>query len=326
MKYALFALVAVLATGCASYKQPPTLAVEKIPADKIRFAKSAVSASELNAKSFETVARASNEQCVRKGSRIPFVTYTNPAIRNDDNLRAAYAHAGWVGPPRLVATHASAASVDGKYIASVGGKKIEPGEAYIAYTSAYDLAKDKKPIPVTFTDGTSTTFAHYEGCMGLAMVEPTDPDKFAKNSGFSLEVLPLAWGLVPENEDERLFLMGRALYFVSGPGAGPLESSALAGKVAGGFVKGLTFGLGTMVYNPATTIYSVTRARMVGDADVFGFHAAVRAGADPKRILNFALNNAAKAPYGIEELLFSAERVEAIRKLANGATDVATAK
>jgi hypothetical protein len=141
--------------------------------------------------------------------------------------------------------------------------------------------------------------------------EPTD-------FGFGTEILPMEWFQSAKSQDERLFLAGRSLYFASDAGAAKLNNGLLAGAAINGVLTGLTLGISRNFVDTKLTVTHMMRESVLKQADEFGLKAAVRAGADPKAVLEFVERLAAegKGATRFKELWFEDGRVDALSVVA----------
>jgi hypothetical protein len=318
---ALFVLS--LISGCASYQKPVAMAQDKISPQKMAQARRTVDIMESSAKDVQTIALANSDACMYKGARLPFVFFANPQFK-DPELRAAFLHAGWTEQPKLVAVSEAAKAVDGKFITKVGTEEIGFGEAGKAYWLALELAKTKKPVNLTFSDGSQATIETSESCLGITSVELGHEVPF--NVGTGVELLPVSWALTATNHDEMLFLLGRSLYFSSSDGALSLNRALFGGAFTNGLITGLTFGLSKFFVDTKQTFVSMTRSSHLKEADTFGFKAARRAGADPVKVMAFVRRMSTDKLVTWEELRFGDGRLQALEILAALPLQTALAK
>ena len=320
MNRLLLILLVAFASGCASYQKPIALPEALISTKKLAEAALVTSTLEASSKAFSKVALANGGECIKKGPRLPFTLFVNPQIK-DMELRAAFMQAGgWTEQPKFVSLHESTLHLHGKYVVSIDGDSVGPGEVDKAWWAAYRKAADKKTYILTFSDSTSATLGANKGCDGLVAVDGFLKDE-PRNQGIGFEVLPMGWVQTATNPDELLFLMGRSLYFTSDKGQDKLSNAMLAGAAVNGVLRAVTFGVSALFVDTKVTVPTMVRTRYLREADAFGFHAAVRTGADPVKVLAYVqrmaeLNN---APW--PELRFGDGRLDALTRVATAAID-----
>lgn len=314
-KLALAAIVSSWVVGCASYREPVRMAQASIPAAKLEEARKAVASHSTISKSVEEVALAGSELCKSKAHRLPFVVLQNPQLP-DAELRAAYVVAGLTGQPKLISTDSATSSIDGKFITKVGREDIGVGEVTKAWGSATALIRNKQPVDMEFSDGTKLTIPVREGCGGVVLIDIGGFEP--RNYGVGMEVLSLDWFSQAQSEDERRFLVGRALYYTSDDGRDTLVKGLYAGAAANGVLTGLTFGLSRAFIDTKDTFTRIARSSVLKEADAFGLRVAVQAGAKPDVILSFvrrmALQKEAATP--MKELWFEDARDVALERVS----------
>lgn len=313
-KPALVAACSLWLIGCASYNAPTPMTEASIPAAKLQEARVAVASLTAIAKSIEAVALANVNVCKHKANRMMFVALQNPPEK-DNELRAAYVHAGLTEQPRLISTDVSTNGIDGKFITKVGNEEIGAGEVSQALASAYSLIREKKPLKMEFSDKTKSTIAVKEGCAGTVWVDIGSYEP--KNYGTGVEVLSLDWFIHAKSEDARRFLAGRAFYYSSDEGMEKISSQFYVGAVANGLIRVVTLGLSEFVVDAKDTFTRMARFSVLKEADEFGLRAAVTSGADPVVILAFVRYMASqkKEATAMEELWFEDAREEALAKV-----------
>lgn len=312
------AIIAVIVTtGCASYTAPVDLLEANISPKKMAEARHAISTIISNAKLGEEVASASASVCSRQGKRLPFLALSNPQFA-DRELRSAYLKAGLTENVKLFAVSSEAMAFDGKFVTKVGSEPTAMGQPDQAYLAAHKLATADKPVELSFSDGTTATVPTQQGCSGLTVVVPGTGHP--TNWGMGVELVSVDWMSLAVQRDESLFVMGRSLYFSSDAGAQKLTDALYQGAALNGIATGLTLGLSRLVGDAKNGINALARSSNAKVADEFGMRAAVRAGADPARILAFVRRMNAKKDLIWEEMRFSGDRIPALEKVARELT------
>lgn len=314
----LLAICAASLVGCASYRPPVAMPETKIPALKLTQASNQLETLKLFNRDIEAVAAASADVCLHRGPRLAFISLVNPQWK-DEELRAAFLLAGLRAQPQFVSTGLSTQAFDGKYIAKVGTEVIHPGEAGKAYSTAIMLAQKKQGDPTVsmeFTDQTKVALKPLVGCSGLVLADFGENEPL--NFGAGWELLSLAWFSSAQSGDERMFLAGRSLYFASDAGAATLNKGLLGGAAINGVLTGLTMGLSRLFIDTKLTVTHVMRQGVLKEADEFGLRAAVRAGANPKKVMAYvermAIEKANLTKF--KELWFEDGRVMALAAVA----------
>lgn len=302
----------VVMTGCASGYKAPNAQLKSDPVLQAR-ANRHVTLLQEGANAAETVARSASSMCTHKGPRMPFAVYVNPPGQSAE-MRSALLSAGLTGQPLIFATHADAKAYDRKEIVAIDADKVALGE-HTAYGRVFGKVKEGKPPVLSFSDGTKAPVAVSEGCGGYTLFEVGE--KGTINIGVGVEIINTRFLEYSTSKDALLFLMGRSLFYTSGPGANELNKVLMPSALLNGVLSGVTLGLSRAVVDTKEIATNGVRNQYQLEADAFGLRAAVLAGASPEVILHYveALNKQEAKGEGAlpKDLRFDKARVAALK-------------
>jgi predicted small secreted protein len=261
---------------------------------------------------------ASADQCTASDAphRAPFSLLFNAANNPSDELRTAVYRVSGIAELPVVQIHIpELRAYEGARVLTVNGNSTTNMNK--VYTAMHDALEDNHRLELALDDGRSLTTAPVVGCPSLVFTDYTDQLKETFNNFNGAEVTPKSWLKLARNDDERAFVLARSIYFTAAAGQAKLYRAYLGGSAVSGVLRGLTFGLGTLVVDPKTVVVRMRRNASRTDADVFALDTMRRAGFDAQAAIAFAqrsIDEGAAWPSEADELKFDAERLASLKQ------------
>jgi hypothetical protein len=134
------------------------------------------------------------------------------------------------------------------------------------------------------------------------------------NEGTGIEIISKKWFDSAPGRDEQLFLAGRGLYYAADDGVDRIHNALLPGGLADKAMGPLKY----VLVSARDALIKSYREEAYPEADAFGFKAAVRAGADPQKVLSYVrrLSEEKEKATPFKELWFEGDRAAALEQVA----------
>lgn len=309
-------VLALALTGCTTVRH-----IERdapVSAEKLEEAKYLIDTTRQTNALVYRLSTASADKCTASDAphRAPFSLLLNGANNPSEELRTAIYRVAGIAELPVVQIHTPALhAYEGARVLTVNGKSTSNMNK--VFTAMHDALEDNHALELTFDDGRSLTAAPVAGCTALVSTDYTKQLKESFNNFNGVEVTPASWLKLARNDNERAFVLARSIYFTDAAGQGKLFSAYLGGSAASGVLRGLTFGLGTLVVDPKMVAVRMRRNANRTDADLFALSIMRRAGFDAQAALAFAQRSIEEGgvwPSEADELKFDADRLAALKR------------
>jgi len=248
--------------------------------------------------------------------RAPFsLLFNNKAIKDKELRNALYATLGAEDQPVLQAHTPVMRQYDGAQVVSINGQRTD--EQTKALGAEMDAVDDNATLHLLLADGRTVDIQALAACRSIVMADSTSTIKEALFTNTAMELTPISWTQLANNEDEQAFILARSVYFTAGEGRGKLRNALYAGAFLNGVLKGLTFGLSPIAGDAKMAALRARRRANQSDADVYALRLMKDAGYKPAAALAFALRSQTEGaawPADCDELKFDAARIAKLQQ------------
>lgn len=301
-------------TGCASTRQVQRDA--PVSAAMLDEAKYQMDTARRTNTMLYRLSTAAADQCrvTDAAHRAPFSLLFNGANTSEELRTAIYRVSGVAELPVIQAHLPELSAYDGARVLTVNRQSTN--KINKVYSTLREALENKGSLELTLDDGRSLTTKLVAACPSFVLTDYTGQLKEPFNNFNGFEVTPRSWLQLARTDDERAFILARSLYFTGAQGDPKLRHAFYGGAAASGVLRGLTFGLGNLVFDPQTIAVRLRRSADRRDADIFALIVMRRAGFDPQAALAFAqrsIDEGSAWPSEAEELKFDLDRLAALK-------------